>query len=74
MANDKYPPSQYNKDTGYLYCGCCQRDGLVSVYLPTCTGCANKLRNGTDDSPQSVEYIQAYCDYWNAELAKMSKE
>lgn len=61
-----------NKETGewhagWFHCGCCGRDGFASINTPTCTGCANKLQHGrNDDSPMSIEYIKAYCDYWEA--------
>ena len=60
-----------NKETGeyhsgWFHCGCCNRDCFMSTNTPTCTGCANKLLHGSNDSPRSTEYIQAYCDYWNS--------
>lgn len=48
--------------TGWYHCGCCGRDGFMSTSTPTCTGCANKLQHGLNDSPKTINEIRKYCE------------
>ena len=52
--------------SGWYHCGCCGRDGFMSVNTPTCTGCANKINHGSDDSPRTIEEIEKYIDWINS--------
>jgi len=68
-----------DKDTGKTYsgwfhCGCCGVDGFMSTRFPICTGCANKVLHGLNDSSKTVVEIREYLTFFGYDIEKTKRE